>query len=808
MPRFLDKLWPYGRTAFLYGVARAFALAAAGWFLASPPVLGSRNGMDILAPAQAVLTAALLLSHRSQWLTILAVTAAFNALGWKDPSHFSVRHEFAEMAQALVTASLVRTFAGAELRFDRLKQVGWFVLFAVVIGPATANLLVMDEWSQRVLNQAITSLSLVSAFSVWGAWRFERLAASSWARRAEACILGVSFVAVTLWVYAGPVRSAASLIPSLVLPVPFLLWAAVRFDPRAAVSALAAMSVTALYFSALGEGPFSHFSPIGNIRSLQLFLSVFAISVLCLAAVVRERHEAQRRLEGRLRLEEYLSGLSQHLYAEGASDTAVRRWLFALLDVLAVDRVSLIERRTNPEESYLEFAFSRGGIPPARPVSSRSDFPWISGRLQELQALVLNRLPDDLPGEAANERGFFIEHKVKSYVAIPVKLDASTRWTLSATAIRESRVWPPETVAQLRLVGETFGMAVARRRADEALRESEGQFRALFDEAPLGIAVTDSRGAIRRSNRALREMLGYTEEELRGQRLTSLAGEAPELLVFPGSPELRHEAWYSAKNRSLWCRLRASAIPGDSHESLVIAMLEDLTAPKAAESKVRSLTGQLITAQEEERRRLSRELHDDVNQQLAAASILLSSLKRYLPESEMQGREQFARVQSRLISIAAAIRSLSHGLHSAVLEHSGLVPALRGLCVELEQAHGIPCSFDLQPLEAELPREVSLSIYRVLQESLRNVARHSQSPDASVTLFSQDGWIEMSIADRGAGFDPSEARSSGGLGLVSMEERVRMLGGEFTVSSGKNGGGTLTRVRMPANAKAGRAEAM
>ena len=223
---------------------------------------------------------------------------------------------------------------------------------------------------------------------------------------------------------------------------------------------------------------------------------------------------------------------------------------------------------------------------------------------------------------------------------------------------------------------------------------------------------------------------------------------------------------------------------------------------RRSNAQIQGLAGRLITAQEAERTRIARELHDDVNQQLAALSISLSGLKRRLPSEAAEAQQEVARLQQQTIALSEAIRHLSHELHPGVLQHAGLVAALQGDCAEFGSQHGIDVTFHADAGLEDIPADVALCLYRVAQEALRNIARHAGARRAEVALTRSDDILELRIADDGQGFDLAAARRRGGLGLISIDERVRLVqGGVQIVTEPRRG--TELRVRVPLHAGEG-----
>jgi signal transduction histidine kinase len=202
-----------------------------------------------------------------------------------------------------------------------------------------------------------------------------------------------------------------------------------------------------------------------------------------------------------------------------------------------------------------------------------------------------------------------------------------------------------------------------------------------------------------------------------------------------------------------------------------------------------------VTAQEEERSRIAGELHDGVLQRLTVLSLLLGSAKRgKLSEPEL--KEKITEVQKKLIEVGTDIRQLSHELHPPVLEESGLPGALTAYCKDFNEAHDILVCCDVDASIRELSLAAALCLYRIAQEALGNVAKHSRAREVEVRLTRADGRVRLCVKDDGAGFVPDQAGQSGGLGLINMRERVRPLSGTLELES-EPGRGTTVRAEVP-----------
>lgn len=215
-----------------------------------------------------------------------------------------------------------------------------------------------------------------------------------------------------------------------------------------------------------------------------------------------------------------------------------------------------------------------------------------------------------------------------------------------------------------------------------------------------------------------------------------------------------------------------------------------------SDAQVQELSGRLIAAQEDERARIASELHDDFSQRLAALSLGLSALKRHVHGDE--GRNDLSRLQRGAIRLAAEMRLLSYELHPGILRHAGLSVALQASCREVNGRNGLTVTFAGDRADVPgLPPEVTICLYRVAQEALRNVVRHARARRANVFLRACPDALRLTVSDDGCGFEVAAARSCAGVGLGSMEERVRLVHGDISIDT-RPGRGTELHVTIPA----------
>ncbi len=348
------------------------------------------------------------------------------------------------------------------------------------------------------------------------------------------------------------------------------------------------------------------------------------------------------------------------------------------------------------------------------------------------------------------------------------------------------------------------------------LLDSEKSLQTMIERAPDSIVYVGGDGSIELVNQRTEEIFGYDRGELVGQPLELLIPERfrnqhrQHLIGFFKKPRVRP----MGSGLELCGRRKdGSEFPFEVSLSFMelekgimgCATIRDITLRKGAQEKLQKtqeelldLNRHLIQAQEEERRRISLELHDQLGQELALLSIRIEQLKQKAPESQAQLGEQLQELGEKSKEIASRVQTLSHQLHPPQLVHLGLVAASRSLCHEVSESTDIQIDFSHLDVSRSIPQEVSTCLYRVLQESLTNVVKHSGAKTAQVELAGSPSEIQLEILDSGVVFDPESTGSRGGLGLISMRERLSLLGGELLIES-RPSGNTWIKARLPLN---------
>jgi signal transduction histidine kinase len=228
----------------------------------------------------------------------------------------------------------------------------------------------------------------------------------------------------------------------------------------------------------------------------------------------------------------------------------------------------------------------------------------------------------------------------------------------------------------------------------------------------------------------------------------------------------------------------------------IIGMAADITHRKKTEEALSSVSRRLIQTQEAERARIARDLHDDIGQRLALLAVTIEQLTHSRSHATDEDRGLLGALQSQTAEITSSVQALAHELHSSRLEHLGVVDAMKGFCAELSSQQRVEVHFGHTDVPPGVPAETSLCLFRVMQEALHNALRHSGVRRFDVELRGAPEGLRLVIRDYGSGFDPETAIDQGGLGLTSMKERLKLVGGELLIESRPSRGTTIV-ARVP-----------
>jgi PAS domain S-box-containing protein len=403
--------------------------------------------------------------------------------------------------------------------------------------------------------------------------------------------------------------------------------------------------------------------------------------------------------------------------------------------------------------------------------------------------------PDDLPGLSQLVEGAMKSGQPTYAEWRAVWPDGSVHWIAGHWQVFANEFGEPS-----RVLGVNMDVT-ERKRAEEALKQSEEKFRSVFRDAGVGMIIVSLEGQFLAANRTFCDFLGYSEDELREKTVESitLAQDWPafsqklrETLTNGGSFRWFEKRCLHKSGRIVYTQSSASLIrKSDGAPQYFVGEVMDVTSHKQAEEALSGMTRKLIEAQEQERARIGRELHDDINQRLAMVAVEIEQLQN--DRSEVQERLQ--KIRKELVSISDDVQALSHELHSSKLDYLGVVAGIRSWCKEFGEHHGMNINFRAD-IASPISSEISLTLFRILQEAIHNAVKHSGVKQAEVHLSEHSNEIHLTIRDFGKGFEIDAAKQGRGLGLVSMEERVRLVNGTIAIES-RPMGGTSIRIEIP-----------
>ena len=431
-------------------------------------------------------------------------------------------------------------------------------------------------------------------------------------------------------------------------------------------------------------------------------------------------------------------------------------------------------------------------------------FPWYRQQMLAGLMVAVSSL-DELPVEAAVDRENSRLAGILSSLVLPLEVGGEQPLgAFALNTLQAERDWSDSLVKRLRLVAGVFANALARRRYDRALQESADRLTAGAELAGLAFYEVDFSKNVIYIDECFRKLCGVPQELEQAVDVINfwLAHLHPDdcehVLDMREKLHDGRQDRVSIQYRFLhplhgerWIQHLAGVMGRDvnGYANHTDGVLRDVTEQKRVESDLRDLSRRLIRAQEDERALLSRELHDDVTQRLAVLAIELGRAELAVPEGIQA--EAMRSVRAGLTRLSEDVHALAYQLYPAILRELGLAEALRAECERRIRQCRINLTADLDTLPVIVSKDASICLFRVAQEALNNVVRHSNARTASVTLRNMDGGLLLAIHDDGDGFDPALAGERVHLGLASMRERVSLANGTLDVESSPGEGTTV-----------------
>jgi PAS domain S-box-containing protein len=773
---------------------------------------------------------------------------------------------------------------------DTAKVLAKYFLFVVILAfvsalvGANAPERGSTYWLQTklwFLSNSIAYLTVTPAALSWVGGRV-------WARKSRGYYLEAAalILALTVFGYLAFAAPGGSTPPVLLyLPVPFLLWAALRFGSFGVANSVVVISLLSIWGVAHGRGPFTEPTPLNNVLSLQLFLLFTAASSMFLAVFVEEHKRAEEKLrdsEERLRLAAEVGKMFAFEW-DAVTDVIVRsRESGRILDIDEATSGQQVWAQVHPDDRERltaamavlsadnpEFQVSHRMVRPDDTViwverNCRAHFDK-QGKLLRIVGMVADVTQRKRVEETLRDSEDRLRLAVKAGQMYAFEWDARTdvvvrsgecagifNWMDDPTRDTgrhfiaclhpDDREWyrnleaglPPEKSTysssyrmlrpdgnviwleerghalfdkkgKLRRVIGMVSDVTERKRTEVALHESEERLRMAAQAGQMYAYEWDvaSDVVVRSPECADLLGLGTPLRTARRELLNSIHPDDHGLCgdlntVTAQNPTLR--ARYRIKRQDgtwMWAEKTARAFFDEQGRMVrMIGMIADTTLRRLTEEALSTVSRRLIVAQEQERFRIARELHDDLGQRLALLRIGLEEFEQNTTGLSSEARETLHNIAEVASEVSSNIHNVSHQLHPSQLDILGLLPSLRGVCREFSEQHHLKVQFVHHDIPQQIPKDVTLCLFRIAQEALRNIVKHSGATEAKVELSGQDGRINLGISDSGTGFNRESVEGEAGLGLISMRERLGLVGGHLIVES-EPSHGTRIRVLVP-----------
>jgi len=734
-------------------------------------------------PAFGVALAAVLLYGYRVWLGVFAGAFLVAALS-PVPLVAAVGQAAGSTLAAVCGAFLLRRVVKFQLSVSRLRDALGLIVFGA-FGSAVVS---------ATIGVSVLYVTHVQAYSGLGpAWLiywfgdstggllvtpvaltlFNLLKLRSWRQDAEFVALLLSLCLTSLLVFHDNMLLEVKLHVLAFAVLPFVIWAAIRFGMWGASLATFIVATIATAETGMGYGPFAQNTAFTNAVLLDIFFAVLSVTGMILATSIAEREHAQRARERLVRQRAAMETRLRFAAIVESSDDAI----------IGMDVAGTVTNWNKGAERLYGYS--------AEEIIGKPVFLLI-------------------PPERYNDCAKILE---KVQQGASVKYYETTRLRKDGTRIEVSLTGSPVFAPDGQIVGLSAidRDITERKRQENILRNNEERLRLAAQAGKMFAYEWDApTDAIVRSEESSK-ILGIDQSvRLAGkQSLASIHPDDRETVVAamgaltPKNSSLKVSyRIIRPDNTEIWVERNSIAHFDEEGRMLrIVGMVADITERKLAEAALSRARLKSIEAQEQERTRIARELHDDIGQRLALLTIELDQLQNNAEGLPAEVQERLEQLGRQSAEIASDTQSLSHELHSARLDYLGITAAVKGFCREFSKRQQIEVYFKSHDVPASVPSDISLCLFRVLQEGLHNSAKHSGAKNFVVRLWGTEDEICLSVTDSGAGFDSEAVRESHGLGLISMEERMELVNGTIHIDSRPNLGTTIY-ARVPFDASA------
>jgi PAS domain S-box-containing protein len=723
-----------------------------------------------LWPGCAFIVAILLLTRRKVWpLILLAGLAGFAVYDLQErlPIRATVFLLLADSIEILVAALGVSYVFGRTPRLNSVKALAKYSLFAVVLAPiavasAAALALDGDSWWIGFFTEALALLTVTPAILGWADLAV-RGAQKPKADYVEALVVCIGLVTLAYFAFGA---SRTDIGPVLLYAlVPFLLWTAFRFGITGTSSSIVVIAFLAILSVVRGKGPFTGSTPQNNVLSLQLFLLVAGASFMTVAALIEERRASDdsiRESEKRFRLV--------------ADHAPVLIWMSG------TDKLC-----TYFNKPWLDFT--------GRSLQQELGNGWAEGVHRD----DFQKCLDTYTGSFESRQDFQMEYRLRRH-------DGEYRWIFDVGVPRYSSdgsfagyigscIDVTERKQSEQILQET-NQALETQTAE--LQSREELLKIFVKDVPAGVAMLDRDMRYLQVSERWCADYGIDASQVLGRSHYDLLCDMPQYWkevhrrALAGETLREDEERWERDSGTTWVRwevlpwMTASGAVGG-----ILILAENITQRKKMEEEVVDVSRKLIQSQEQERARIGRELHDDINQRLALLAVELDQLQDDPSKIDIRVHA----LQEHASELSNDIQALSHELHSSKLDYLGVVTGIRSWCKEFGERQGMEIDFK-GDVSSTVPSEIGVTLFRILQEALHNAVKHSGVRRVEVHLDEQAEEIHLDVRDAGMGFDIEMAKQGRGVGLASMDERVKLVKGTVTIDS-QPAHGTRIHVCVP-----------
>lgn len=714
-----------------------------------------------LWPGNVVLVSVLLFVERRKWPILIAASLAalvasdlHEGLALRSITLFIL----SDTLQVLITALCLNYSFHGVPQLNSLKALANYSLFAAAVGPfagssISAFAIPANYWTAiriAFISEALGFLVLLPAILGWIEMGRE------WAQKLRNHSLEISalLTGLLLFGYLAFETERRGFRPVLLyLLIPFLLWAALRFGVTGVGTSMIVIGFLSVRGAIHGVGPFTSPDPVVNVLSLQSFLLLSAMLFMVVAVLSEER------------------GQKEHALVEAHRVARLGSWSW--------DPVT--DAVIWSEELYRMAGYDNRHAPPTFLNHKQLFTPDSWDRLRKnVEWTLQTGAPYELDLEG-------------------IRPDGSGVWLTSrGEAVRDAA----GRIVRLR---GTIQDITLRKRAEQSMRETEERFRLVANTAPVLIWMSAPDKLCTFFNQRWLDFTGRNLEQELGNGWAS--GVHPDdldpcLSTYSAAFDSRvpFEMEYRLRRHDgIYRWIVDYGVPRYGSDATFLGYIGscvDITDRRLSEEALLDMSGRLIAAHEEERTRIARELHDDLSQRMALLQISLEEFEQETPKLSSVARQRLHNIAEIAAEVSTDIHNLSHDLHPSKLDSLGLVAAIGGFCREFSKQHDLHIQFSQHQADRRFPKDVTLCIFRIVQEALRNIVKHSGAHEARVDLSGRDGRIELCVSDSGAGFDPEANKRKAGIGLISMKERVRIVGGHISIESNPSHG-TRICVQVP-----------